>query len=220
MVHPFTRRRGGLRAVLVAGCLLLAHAVAAQQPPQRSWTAPQTLTPPTQQSPRPQIAIDGGGNALVTWDARAGRVAARPGRRGGLRRVSVPERQPLHARLRDGCAQRNERRRAQRGWAGRRGVGPRHRDRARRPDGAGGNLHWNQLAQRGESPPDSFGWRAQSARGRGRRWQRDRRVGAARERRRGSACVAIHDRRNMEHAAHYLRGKRKRGRRCRARARR
>jgi len=67
MVHPFTRRRGGQRALLVAGCLLLPHAVAAQQPPQRSWTAPQTLTPPTQQSPRPQVAIDGGGNALVTW---------------------------------------------------------------------------------------------------------------------------------------------------------
>jgi hypothetical protein len=63
MVLPFTSRAGSLRALIVAGCLLVAHGADAQ----RAWTPPETLTPPGQQSPRPQIAIDGNGNALVTW---------------------------------------------------------------------------------------------------------------------------------------------------------
>ena len=66
MALPLTRCAGGLRALMVSGLLLLAQAVDAQQQA-RDWTPPETLTPATQQSKLPQLAMDGSGNALVTW---------------------------------------------------------------------------------------------------------------------------------------------------------
>jgi len=64
MVRLLMRRAGTLRTLLVSSSLLVAHAAGAQP---RAWSPPETLTPPGQQSPRPQLAMDGSGNALVTW---------------------------------------------------------------------------------------------------------------------------------------------------------
>jgi hypothetical protein len=80
MCVPISRRAAGVRAVLLVGCLLVAHAATAQ----RTWTPPETLTPATQTVRRPQLAIDGVGNALATWSrddgttrqAQAARMAA------------------------------------------------------------------------------------------------------------------------------------------------
>lgn len=56
-------REAWMRATIVLACLLVADAAAAQ----RVWDPPVTISTADQPSVQPELAMDGGGNAVATW---------------------------------------------------------------------------------------------------------------------------------------------------------